>query len=137
METPTARIVERKTGLAALDTLEPGDLRRIVTQNITRLDEATGRARQHLGVLAKMIGEVTNKVTKRRLQNILDGLTAGPRRHYGFGLNMGTPPRAKTRMRLLMQQAKFGMTGAAVRNANGQKGHPTKRQTPGRVEMFT
>lgn len=135
METaaPTGKIVERSS-LAALDTLEPGDLTRIVSQNITRPSEK-GRVRVHLPVLAKLIADTKNKTTRRRLQNVMAKLT-GLNRNYGFGQNTGTPPRRKTRMRLMLQQFKFKMTGAAVRNANGQKGHPTKRQTPGRLEMF-
>lgn len=95
-----------------------------------------------LGKVLKIIMNSEDKETKLVLNNFIRRATG--RGDLGFGRRGGTAPRRKTKWRLEMQAAK-GCTGAAKRMikydiANGKfyaDGHPTKKHTAGRVEMYS
>jgi len=100
-----------------------------------------GRRTNLSGVL-RILMNTEDKETRIVLNNFIRRATS--RGDMGFGRRGGTPPRRKTRWRLEMQAAK-GCTGAAKRMikydiANGKfyaDGHPTKKHTAGRTEMYS
>jgi hypothetical protein len=97
--------------------------------------------RSQLGNVLKLFMGSDDHETRSVLNNFIrSSLGKGD---LGFGRRGGTPPRRKTKWRLEIQAAK-GCTGAAKRlikfDAANRKfyagGHPTKKHTAGRVEMY-
>lgn len=101
--------------------------------------------RTNLSQVLRILMSTEDKETKTVLNNFIRRATSSRsgRGYRGEGQMMGTPPRGKTKWRMEVQAAK-GCTGAAKRlikfdAAKGKfyaGGHPTKKHTAGRVEMY-